>query len=77
MLANVRLNTGGSTEGQGVDVFSIGNIHHPATASVRLISSWSYGVTVSTLDSESSDRGSNPRRTLHGSLCHAVFVEQH
>ena len=24
---------------------------------------WSYGVTVSTLDSESSDRGSNPRRT--------------
>ena len=24
----------------------------------------SYGVTVSTLDSESSDRGSNPRRTL-------------
>jgi hypothetical protein len=25
---------------------------------------WSYGVTVSTLDSESSDRGSNPRRTL-------------
>lgn len=27
------------------------------------ISHWSYGVTVSTLDSESSDRGSNPRRT--------------
>ena len=26
--------------------------------------SWSYGVTVSTLDSESSDRGSNPRRTF-------------
>ena len=25
---------------------------------------WSYGVTVSTLDSESSDRGSNPRRTF-------------
>ena len=25
---------------------------------------WSYGVTVSTLDSESSDRGSNPRETL-------------
>ena len=24
----------------------------------------SYGVTVSTLDSESSDRGSNPRRTF-------------
>ena len=29
---------------------------------------WSYGVTVSTLDSESSDRGSNPRRTLLFSL---------
>ena len=28
------------------------------------ISSWSRGVTVSTLDSESSDRGSNPRGTL-------------
>ena len=28
-------------------------------------SSWSRGVTVSTLDSESSDRGSNPRETLH------------
>ena len=28
------------------------------------IISWSYGVTVSTLDSESSDRGSNPRRTF-------------
>ena len=28
-------------------------------------SQWSYGVTVSTLDSESSDRGSNPRRTFH------------
>ena len=26
---------------------------------------WSYGVTVSTLDSESSDRGSNPRRTSY------------
>ena len=25
---------------------------------------WSYGVTVSTLDSEFSDRGSNPRRTF-------------
>ena len=25
---------------------------------------WSHGVTVSTLDSESSDRGSNPRETL-------------
>ena len=25
---------------------------------------WSYGVRVSTLDSESSDRGSNPRRTF-------------
>ena len=25
---------------------------------------WSYGVTVSTLDSESSNRGSNPRRTF-------------
>ena len=39
-----------------------------------LIRIWSYGVTVSTLDSESSDRGSNPRRTLcanataHGNL---------
>ena len=29
---------------------------------------WSYGVTVSTLDSESSDRGSNPRRTSSYSL---------
>ena len=28
---------------------------------------WSRGVTVSTLDSESSDRGSNPRGTLEGS----------
>ena len=26
-------------------------------------STWSHGVTVSTLDSESSDRGSNPRET--------------
>jgi len=26
---------------------------------------WSRGVTVSTLDSESSDRGSNPRETSH------------
>ena len=25
---------------------------------------WSYGVTVSTLDSESSDRGSNPREAF-------------
>ena len=25
---------------------------------------WFYGVTVSTLDSESNDRGSNPRRTF-------------
>ena len=29
----------------------------------ELVSSWSRGVTVSTLDSESSDRGSNPRET--------------
>ena len=31
---------------------------------VAPLSSWSYGVTVSTLDSESSDRGSNPREVL-------------
>ena len=30
--------------------------------------SWSYGVTVSTLDSESSDRGSNPREAFTLSL---------
>ena len=34
-------------------------------------SQWSYGVTVSTLDSESSDRGSNPRRTFFCSLAAA------
>ena len=34
--------------------------HHP----LDMFHAWSYGVTVSTLDSESSDRGSNPRRTL-------------
>jgi hypothetical protein len=34
------------------------------------MSIWSYGVTVSTLDSESSDRGSNPRRTL----CHDLMT---
>ena len=37
-------------------VGEMGEAHHQST--------WSYGVTVSTLDSESSDRGSNPRRTL-------------
>ena len=35
--------------------------------------SWSYGVTVRTLDSESSDRGSNPRRTFR---CSQTDVEQ-
>ena len=34
------------------------------TSAHRSCIHWSYGVTVSTLDSESSDRGSNPRRTL-------------
>ena len=29
------------------------------------LSMWPRGVTVSTLDSESSDRGSNPREALH------------
>ena len=47
----------------------------------RLVSSWSCGVTVSTLDSESSDRGSNPRETcaclcpcvsMHASVCLSV-----
>ena len=37
-------------------VGEMGEAHHEST--------WSYGVTVSTLDSESSDRGSNPRRTF-------------
>ena len=32
-------------------------------AGVGLSVSWSRGVTVSTLDPESSDRGSNPRET--------------
>lgn len=38
---------------------------------------WSYGVTASTLDSESSDRGSNPRRTclfLFVCICYCVVV---
>ena len=38
--------------------------HHP----LDMFHAWSYGVTVSTLDSESSDRGSNPRRTSSYSL---------
>ena len=33
-------------------------------AGVALSVSWSRGVTVSTLDPESSDRGSNPRETF-------------
>ena len=33
-------------------------------AGVGLSVSWSRGVTVSTLDPESSDRGSNPRETF-------------
>ena len=39
----------------------------PNTA--RGICSWPRGVTVSTLDSESSDRGSNPREASFGSSC--------
>ena len=47
----------------------------------ELVSSWSRGVTVSTLDSESSDRGSNPHETcaclcpcvsMHASVCLSV-----
>ena len=34
------------------------------TSAHRSCIHWSYGVTVSTLDSESSDRGSNPHRTF-------------
>ena len=37
---------------------------------------WSRGVTVSTLDSDSSDRGSNPRETYLLSLGFLVFVPQ-
>ena len=37
---------------------------------------WSYGVTVSILDSESSDRGSNPRETYLLSFECLVFVPQ-
>ena len=39
-------------------------------------SSWSRGVTVSTLDSESSDRGSNPRETLHDAAVALHLVQQ-
>ena len=35
------------------------------TTQALVVDTWSHGVTVSTLDSESSDRGSNPRETLH------------
>ena len=44
-----------------------------------LSASWSYGVTASTLDSESSDRGSNPRRTLFnaGWACGLQSLYQH
>ena len=38
--------------------------HQSDDASGSFAISRSYGVTASTLDSESSDRGSNPRRTL-------------
>ena len=37
-------------------------------AILRCVLGWSRGVTVSTLDSESSDRGSNPRETCELSL---------
>ena len=49
---------------QGLRQFRLG-IETSAHLKVRCI--WSYGVTVSTLDSESSDRGSNPRRTCYAS----------
>ena len=38
--------------------------HCQPDSCLRALCNWSYGVTVSTLDSESSDRGSNPRRTF-------------
>merc|ERR1712020_487710 len=39
---------------------------------LRFSDSWSRGVTVSTLDSESSDRGSNPRETCACQLAAAM-----
>ena len=39
--------------------------------------SWSRGVTVSTLDSESSDRGSNPRGTFFGPSLHRAHTSPH
>ena len=39
---------------------------------LRTIFQWSYGVTVSILDSESSDRGSNPRRIFEPFVSIAV-----
>ena len=36
---------------------------------------WSYGVTVSTLDSESSDRGSNPREASYHSMFYSLTFD--
>ena len=47
--------------------------HQSDNASCFLAISRSYGVTASTLDSESSDRGSNPRRTFFSGALGAWF----
>ena len=41
-----------------------------AVARIRRLGTWPRGVTVSTLDSESSDRGSNPREAFQESELH-------
>ena len=43
----------------------------------RCAVSWPRGVTVSTLDSESSDRGSNPREAFSFARSHAQFANNH
>ena len=59
----------GNIQGFDPDSEKIGS-SNPAAASNMFLNSrnmplsWSYGVTVSTLDPESSDRGSNPRETF-------------
>ena len=44
--------------------FSKPMTHHLLFAQIMVVVNWPRGVTVSTLDSESSDRGSNPREAF-------------
>ena len=50
----------------GLGVAALPQPDNIAVARIGRLGTWPRGVTVSTLDSESSDRGSNPREALQG-----------